>query len=103
MTKLLILYNQPRDPAAFDRYFFATHVPLVQKVPRLRTYLVSRETPRTLAPGPGAHLVAELHFDSRGDLDAALVSPQGEAAKADLQNFADGGATVLAFETKTVG
>jgi uncharacterized protein (TIGR02118 family) len=103
MTKLLVLYNQPRDPSAFDRYFFATHVPMVQKVPRLRTYIVSRGTPRTLGPGPGPHLVAELHFDSPEDLEAALVSPQGEAAKADLQNFADGGATLLGFETKTVG
>ena len=103
MTKLLVLYNQPRDPAAFNRYYFATHVPLAQKIPRLRTYIVSREAPRTLGSGTGPHLVAELHFDSAQDLDAALASPQGEAAKADLQNFADGGATLLAFETKTVG
>ena len=103
MTKLLVLYNQPRDPAAFDRYYFATHVPLARKIPRLRTYIVSRETPRTLGAGTGPHLVAELHFDSAHDLELAWVSPEGEAAKADLQNFADGGATMVAFETKTVG
>jgi uncharacterized protein (TIGR02118 family) len=103
MTKLLVLYNQPRDPAAFDRYYFATHVPLAQKIPRLRTYIVSREKPRPLGSGAVPHLVAELHFDSAHDLEAAMASPQGQAAKADLENFADAGATMLAFETKTVG
>ena len=49
------------------------------------------------------HLVAELHFDSAQDLDAAMTSPQGQAAAADVQNFADGGVTMFAFETKTVG
>jgi uncharacterized protein (TIGR02118 family) len=103
MTKLLVLYNQPKDPAAFDRYYFATHVPIAQKIPRLRTYIVSRETPRPLGPGSAPHLVAELHFDSPQDLDAALKSPQGQATAADVQNFADGGVTMFAFETKTVG
>ena len=29
MAKLLALYKTPADPAAFDRYYFSKHVPLV--------------------------------------------------------------------------
>lgn len=103
MTKLLVLYHKPTDPAAFDRYYLSKHVPIAQRIPRLRTYIVSREPPRALGAGPVPHLVAELHFDSARDLEAAMSSPEGQAAAADVQNFADAGATMFAFETKTVG
>jgi uncharacterized protein (TIGR02118 family) len=103
MTKLLVLYNKPSDPAAFDRHYLGTHMPLAQKIPRLRTFVVSREPPRMLGTGAAPHLVVELHFDSAHDLEVGLASPEGQAAAADIQNFASGGATMFAFETKTVG
>ena len=31
MAQLLALYHQPADPAAFDRYYFETHVPIAKK------------------------------------------------------------------------
>jgi hypothetical protein len=35
-------------------------------------------------------------------LQAALASPEGQAAAGDLANFADGGADLLMFDTKDV-
>ena len=99
MAKLLVLYNQSADPAAFDSYYHQTHVPIANKIPGLRSYLVSAQPPRALA-GAAPHLVAELIFDSMADLEAALVSPEGQAAAADLANFAHAGATLLAYETR---
>jgi uncharacterized protein (TIGR02118 family) len=31
MVKLVVAYNQPEDPAAFDQYYASTHAPLAQK------------------------------------------------------------------------
>ncbi|MEU6697792.1 EthD family reductase [Pseudonocardia sp. NPDC046786] len=44
---------------------------------------------------PPYHLVAELTFDSAESLRAGLASAEGQAAAADLANFADGGATLF--------
>jgi uncharacterized protein (TIGR02118 family) len=43
-----------------------------------------------------------LSFDSMADLSAALASPEGQAAAADLSNFATAGATLLTCESKTL-
>jgi uncharacterized protein (TIGR02118 family) len=102
MAKLVALYRTPRDTAAFDRYYFSTHVPLAKKIPGLRKYDVSDGT--TLSPeGPSNfHLVATLHFDSLEDIKAALASPEGQATAGDLGNFADGGVELIFFDTKDV-
>jgi uncharacterized protein (TIGR02118 family) len=101
MAQLLVLYNTPADPAAFDRYYQQTHIPLAKKIPGLRSYVISNGPVQALA-GIAPHLIAILHFDSLADLNAALASPESEAAAADLSNFASGGATVLIQDTKAL-
>ena len=52
--------------------------------------------------GNAPHLVAILDFDSMADLSAALASPDGQAAAADVLNFASGGVTLLIYDSKSV-
>ena len=52
--------------------------------------------------GSAPYLVAVLTFDSMADVQAALASPEGQAAAGDLPNFASGGATLLIYDTKMV-
>ena len=101
MAQVLVLYNTPVDPAAFDRYYRQTHIPLAQKIPGLRSYSISHGPVQALA-GNAPYLVAILTFDSMADLGAALASPEGQAAAADLPNFASGGATLLTYESQAV-
>lgn len=42
MAKLYAVYQQPKDPAAADAYYFNTHVPLTKKIPCLLGYEVTR-------------------------------------------------------------
>ena len=102
MAKLIALYKHPKDTAAFDRHYFAKHVPLAKTIPGLRKYDVSEGAVNT-PEGPSAyHLVATLYFDSVGAIQAAFASPEGRSAAADLGNFADGGVELLVFDTKEV-
>jgi len=101
MAQLLVLYNTPADPAAFDRYYHQTHVPIAQKIPGLRSYAIS-DGPVLALAGSAPYLVAILSFDSMADINAALASPEGKAAAGDLPNFASGGATMLVYDSKTV-
>lgn len=101
MAQVLVLYNAPTDPIAFDRYYHEVHIPIAQKIPGLRSYSISDGPVQALA-GAAPYLVAALHFDSMADIQAALASPEGQAAAADLPNFASGGATLLVFDNKLV-
>ena len=100
MAQILVLYNAPADPAAFDKYYFETHIPIANKVPGLKSYLVNKGSILAIA-GQAPYLVAELKFDSMDDLQKGLTSPEGQATAADLANFAQAGVTILAFDTKT--
>lgn len=101
MAQVLVLYNTPADRAAFDRYYQQTHIPIARKIPGLRSYSISSGPVQALA-GTAPHLIAILTFDSMADVNAALASPEGQAAAADLPNFAPGGATLLIYDTKSV-
>ena len=102
MSKLLVLYNQPSDPAAFDRYYFDTHIPIAKKVPGLKSYTVNSGQPVMVMGTISPYLIAELEFENRGALESAMASPEGQAAAADTANFGQAGVTVLVYDTKTV-
>jgi uncharacterized protein (TIGR02118 family) len=101
MTYLLVQYGVPADAAAFDRYYRETHIPLAKKIPGLREYTIS-SGPVTALAGSAPHLVALLSFDSAATLQAGLASPEGQAAGADLANFATGGASMFVYEGRVV-
>jgi|SRR5580658_10869174 uncharacterized protein (TIGR02118 family) len=102
MARLVVMYRTPKDGAAFDKYYFETHVPIAKKMPGLRKCEVS-EGPVMTPGGPSAfHLIASLHFDDLAAIQAAFASAEGQAAGADLQNFATGGADLLMFESGEV-
>lgn len=102
MAKLFAIYQQPANPAEFDRYYFKTHVPLAKTLPGLRSYEVTRGDVMGMAGKHGAYLVAILEFDSMAAIGAAMSSPQGQATAADLANFASAGVDVMMGETETV-
>jgi uncharacterized protein (TIGR02118 family) len=99
-ARLLVLYNQPTDPAAFNSYYFGTHVPIASKLPGLLRNTVSEGPINAMTPGASYHLIAELEFESLAAIQTALGSPEGRATAADVGNFATGGATILMYEAQ---
>ncbi|MGE0284233.1 MAG: EthD family reductase [Rhizobiaceae bacterium] len=100
MAKLVVLYKTPADKAAFDAYYKATHIPLAYKIPGLKAYEISDGAVSTPAGPSDIHLTAILTFDSLDDIKTALGTPEGQAAAADLGNFASGGVDLLMFDSK---
>lgn len=100
MIQLTVLYGQPQDVAAFDRYYGGIHAALVQKIPGLKGFVITR--PASLNPQESSpyYVVANLYFESMPTLQAALQSPEGQATAGDLQNFASGGAVLLVGEVQ---
>jgi uncharacterized protein (TIGR02118 family) len=56
--QLTVLYNQPEDVDAFDRYYDETHAPLATKMPGVRSLTVSRPGPDADGNRPPYHLIA---------------------------------------------
>ena len=102
MAKLVVLYKKPKNAEAFNKHYASVHIPLAKKIPGLKKYDISTGAIVTPAGPSELQLVATLYFDSLDAVKAGLASPQGQAAAADLANFADGGAELYFFETKDV-
>jgi uncharacterized protein (TIGR02118 family) len=100
MAKLVALYKTPADVAAFDAYYFRTHISIAKKVPGLRRYEVSAGPVTTPQGDSPYHLAAILSFDSTEALQRALASSEGQATAGDLANFAQAGVDLLLFESK---
>jgi len=94
-VKLVVLYTQPADPAAFDEHYLNVHAPLVRKIhglQRLETGLI------TVALDGGErpyYRVAELYFADQAALEAAFGSPEGAAAAQDYGEIAPPGSRML--------
>ncbi len=102
MAKLVVLYKQPADPAAFDRHYFDTHIPLAKKISGLQRYEVSRG-PVSGPTGPSPyHLIATLEFESLDTLQQGMASVEGKAAAQDVANFGQAGVEMLIFEGRDV-
>ena len=95
--RLTVLYDQPADPAAFDKYYSEVHIPLAKQLPGLLRYTVSRGL-----RDKQYYLVAELDFESMEAMRAALGSEIGKQTAADVENFAAGASRTLTFEVEEV-
>ena len=91
--KLIVLYKEPADPAAFDRWYLEEHVALVNQVPGVIANDVTRFT-RTLA-GDGFYLMAEISFADKDTMKEAMRSPEMAAVGRDANAHAEGLMTMM--------
>jgi uncharacterized protein (TIGR02118 family) len=92
--RITIGYKQPTDPAAFDRYYTETHLGVASKIPNVQRF-VAGHTENPDGSSPQYYQLAEITFASKDAALRALGSPEGQAAAADIANFADNGADLF--------
>jgi uncharacterized protein (TIGR02118 family) len=95
---VIVLYNQPKDTTAFEKYYAEKHVPLfashAQEIGVTRVELV--KFPATIdGQRPALYRMADLRWESRAALEKGIATAGFKAVAADLPNFATGGVTVL--------
>jgi uncharacterized protein (TIGR02118 family) len=95
MIKLTALSGHATDPEAFEDYYAATHMPLVDKMPGVLRYEKAKVVGTPGGDKAPFQRIFEAWFDDEAALGAALASPEGQAVVADLPNFASGGVTIL--------
>src|SRR5258708_18199574 len=97
MHKLLVLYNEFKDPTHFRKYYVETHLPLVSKMPGLKASQYSFDV-KPLGPGKAPYFcIFEAEFENEAALMNGLESKEGQAVAGDPANYASGGATTRRF------
>ncbi len=99
MVKMTVLYDQPEDPAAFEKYYLETHIPEHgAKLPNV----LKLEANKAVGDQPPYYRTADLYFEDMAALQACLGSAIGQAGVADLDNFAKDRYKVLITEIQPV-
>ncbi len=95
---VMVVYNQPKDTAAFEKYYAEKHVPLfashAQEIGVTRAELV-KFTATADGKAPTLYREADLRWDTKEAMEKGVATPGFKAVAADLTNFATGGVTVL--------
>jgi uncharacterized protein (TIGR02118 family) len=98
-----VIYNAPKDTAAFESYYSATHLPLVgagqSEIGFTRADLTRFES-NLDGSAPAKYRQAELCFNSMDDLKKGTATPAFKKVGDDLPKFATGGLTALIGEQK---
>ena len=93
-----ILYNNPKDPAAFESYYSATHLPIVGNGAAEIGFTKAELTKYSKnldGSAPSIYRQAKLYFPNADALKKSTGTAAFKAAADDLPKFADGGLTAL--------
>jgi uncharacterized protein (TIGR02118 family) len=102
MAIVTVLYNQPKDTAAFEQFYKSTHIPLVaanQKEIGFVRRDLTRFASTVDGKKPTFYRQAELYFDSMDDLRKGIATSGFKKVADDLSNFASGGFVAMIAST----
>jgi uncharacterized protein (TIGR02118 family) len=85
-TIFLLRRDPTLSPEEFRAYWLERHVPVVLAVPGLRRFVCNIVESASVDPPPHDGL-AELWWDDEDAFHAALASPEGREAVADVERF----------------
>ena len=94
-VKLTVLYGAPKDPAAFEKYYLGSHMPMVYKIKGIKHIELAKGLPGPDGKPPAYYRVTELWFTSVKKMQAVTGTPAFKKVVDDVPNFATGGATIV--------
>jgi uncharacterized protein (TIGR02118 family) len=98
VSAVVVLYNWPKDTAAFEKYYATTHVPLVgakaKEIGFSKAVLI-KFAPNADGSKPAHYRMAQLWFPSEAALKAGMATPGFKEVAGDLPKFSTGGQIVL--------
>src|SRR6185503_11399049 len=104
MAFVTVIYNQPKSASAFEKYYWASHIPLVG-TKQAEVGFVGAELTKFDATldgkKPTYYRQAVLWFNNMADLEKGIATPGFKEIGDDLGRFATGGLTALVGEETT--
>ncbi|WP_096201959.1 EthD family reductase [Bacillus sp. FJAT-45350] len=97
MLKLIALYKEPADKAAFDDHYFNVHAPLTAKIPGLRKMEVTKIVGSPMGK-TDYYLQCEMYYDNMDAFKEAMKTDEAKASGKDVMSFAGDIVTLLIGE-----
>lgn len=96
-AKLVVIYPKPADSIVFERAYTEEHAPMVtpETMPGIRKFVQLKVVGTPDGSEPKYARIAELHFDSIADLQAAAAGQAAAAAVAHAHEISTGGAPLI--------
>jgi uncharacterized protein (TIGR02118 family) len=91
MVKFVVVLSRRPGMARedFSAYLRTAHGDLARRLPGMKRYVQNHVAQDSKRKPPAWDAVVELHWENREAMEAAWASPEGAAATADLEAFAD--------------
>ena len=97
-AKLVVMYPKPPDAAKFDTHFRGTHMPLVAKMPGLKSHSFGPVSGPDGGEGPYFWMFVGT-WESSNAIGTALSSSEGQAAVADIPNYSPDAPTIAVIDS----
>ena len=96
-AKIVVIYPKPADAAEFERAYTVEHAPMVtpDNFPGLTKFVQVKVAGTPDGSEPQFSRIAELHFDSMSDLQAAAGGPGAERAVGHANVISTGGPPIV--------
>lgn len=88
MIKVIAMFKQPEDQAAFDEHYFNVHVPLTEKIPGLKKIEVTKIKGMITGDPSKYYLLTEMYYEDMDSMKAALRTDEAKASGKDAFKFA---------------
>jgi uncharacterized protein (TIGR02118 family) len=91
MVKFIVVLHRRPDlsESEFQAFLRDVHGPMAEAMPNLLHYTQNFVVPDPTRKHPGWDAIVELFWADRAAMEADWASPEGQAATADLAEFAD--------------
>ncbi|HMI59031.1 MAG TPA: EthD family reductase [Gemmatimonadaceae bacterium] len=98
VSAVVVLYNWPKDTAAFEKYYAATHIPLVgakaKEIGFSKAVLI-KFAPNANGSKPAHYRMAQLWWPSDAAMKAGMATPGFKEVAGDIPKFSTGGQIIL--------
>ncbi len=94
-VKLTVVYDNPKDPAAFEKHYSEIHVQLAGKIPGVKRAELAKVFPKEDGSPTPAYRTADLYFDDYKSACESLATPEAQAAVQDAVLIGTGGVKFL--------
>jgi uncharacterized protein (TIGR02118 family) len=98
VSAVTVLYNWPKDTAAFEKYYSANHIPLVgakAKEIGFSKAILIKFAPNADGSKPAHYRMAQLWWPSDAAMKAGMNTPGFKDVANDIPKFSTGGQIIL--------
>ena len=98
VSAVVVLYNWPKDTAAFEKYYSATHIPLVNAKAKeigFSKAVLIKFAPNADGSKPAHYRMAQLWWPSEAAMKAGMATPGFKEVADNISKFSTGGQIIL--------